>query len=128
MIQNLQVTVNKPIKMSWINTTYINYPEKKLSLGHQKLASDQVEAVVERLNVVKKCEKPSKVPEPSVTLTKDEIADMVERLADKEKNVEKTPERDRTGACKQMGIVNTYAWNNGKIIRNNIHTPDGNFY
>lgn len=114
--------------MSWINTRYINYPEKKLSLGHQKLSNEQVEAVVDRLNVVKKCEERSNATGPSVNMTRDEISDMVDRLADKEKNIEKTPERDRTGACKQMGIVNTYAWNDGKILRNNIHQPDGNFY
>ncbi|KXJ22723.1 hypothetical protein AC249_AIPGENE10869 [Exaiptasia diaphana] len=99
----------------------------KRSLGQQKLPAEKVEAIVERLNVVKKHEEqsPSK---STITLSKEEVEDMVNRLADKDKTVQKTPDRDRTGACKQMGIVNTYAWNNGKSLRNNSRPADGNFY
>lgn len=113
--------------MSWIHISHIHYPETKLSLGHKKLPADQVEAIVERLNVVKKHEERTG-PDTTVTMTKEEISQMVDRLADKDKNFEKTPERDRTGACKQMGIVNTYAWNNGQILGNTMHSADGNFY
>lgn len=113
--------------MSWIYCNYIKYPDGKQSLGQQKLPPEKVDAVVERLNVVKKYGELTPL-KSTTTLSKEEIEDMVNRLADKEKNVQKTPDRDRTGACKQMGIVNTYAWNNGSSLRNFSRPADGNFY
>lgn len=113
--------------MSWIKSNYVQYPDSKLSLGHQKVSASEVEEIVDRLNVVKKTEERS-LPTSGPKITKDEIDQMVERLADKDRNLEKTPERNRTGADKQMGIVNTYAWNDGTIMRNRLHTGDGNFY
>lgn len=113
--------------MSWIISNYIQYPDSKLSLGHKKVSAAEVEEIVDRLNVVKKTEERS-LPTSGSKITKEEIGQMVDRLADKERNLEKTPERNRTGADKKMGIVNTYAWTNGSIMRNRMHTGDGNFY
>ena len=53
---------------------------------------------------------------------------MLERLADASKNTEKAPERQRTGAGREMGVVNTYAWINGRLLRSRVTRPDGNWY
>ncbi|XP_031566742.1 uncharacterized protein LOC116301767 [Actinia tenebrosa] len=113
--------------MSWIQSNYIQYPDSKLSLGHKKVSAAEVEEIVDRLNVVKKTEE-RKLPTTGPKITKEEIEQMVERLADKERNLEKTPERNGTGADEKMGVVNTYAWVNGSIMRNRLKTGDGNFY
>jgi hypothetical protein len=98
-----------------------------MSLGHKKASPEEVEAIVERLYVVKKKDE-AMIPSKSPQMSREEIAQMVERLADKERNLEKTPERNRTGADRQMGVVNTYAWTNGTNMRDHSHAGDGNFY
>lgn len=113
--------------MSWIHTNYIKYPDYKQSLG-KKLPKEQVNAVVNRLHVVNKQEQSSDTQEKRSRMSKEEIDDMVERLADKDKNLLKTPERDRTGALSESGVVNTYAWNCGKTVRIHPHRADGNFF
>ncbi|EDO47749.1 predicted protein [Nematostella vectensis] len=116
--------------MSWINCNYVKYPEKKMSLGHKKVSPEEADAIVERLYVVNsncKSGQAEKTKDGRLR-SKEEVEQLLDRLSDKDKNKEKTPDRNRTGSDKQMGIVNTYAWTHGHIMRNHLKTGDGNFY
>ena len=113
--------------MSWIKTTYIKYPE--FNQRSRTLPKEQVDAMVARLNTTKALDDHGNVTKHNEKkLSREEIDEMLERLADASKNKEKTPERQRTGAGREMGVVNTYAWINGKLLRSRVTRPDGNWY
>ena len=48
--------------MSWITTHYVKYPTRSLHLGNQKLSQDEINAVVERLSLVKEDTKSHEQP------------------------------------------------------------------
>ena len=87
------------------------------ALGYQKLDSEEIENVVERLTRPKTTPaQQKKRPRPAIekrALSKDEIDAMVARLANKETNLYKTPDRRRIHQYKrEWGVVlNSYAWN-----------------
>ena len=111
--------------MSWIKTSYVKYPEYK---RQSSLPKEQVNAVVARLNVIKTLDDNGNATnEGSKQLTKEKIGEMLERLADAHKNKEKTPERQRTGADRDMGIVNSYAWMSGRELKRLVSRGDGNW-
>ena len=86
-------------------------------LGFQKLAADDVDSMVERLTKPKAVLKPEKKRRrPEIekrNLSKQEIDEVVARLAHKETNLEKTPDTRRVHPFKkEWGVVlNSYAWN-----------------
>ena len=94
------------------------------------MTTEQIDALVARLNISKsKDEHEDKKREAmSKPLTQKQLADMLERLANAVKNKEKTPESQRTGAGRMMGVVNTYAWKDGRLLKSRITRPDGNWY
>ena len=114
--------------MSWNSISYIKYPEfKRLAT----LPQEQVNALVVRLNTLKSSDENAENAANKAntkSLSQDQINDMLDRLANARTNMEKTPERQRTGAGTVMGVVNTYAWMDGRLLRNRIARPDGNFY
>lgn len=111
--------------MSWIKTSYIKYPEYK---RQSSLPKEQVDAMVARLNVIKTLDDNGiATNEDAKQLTKEKIGEILERLADANKNKEKTPERQRTGADRDMGIVNTYAWMSGRELKHRVTRGDGNW-
>lgn len=121
--------------MSWTSSTYIKYPDSKLSLGHEKLSKEEVDVVVKRLNVPKKSEEirereaRQKLQRGSEKrLARNEVESLLDRVANTEKNRRKTPERQRIGADRKMGIVNTYAWMDGSILRRHAKPADGNWH
>ena len=112
--------------MSWVKTTYIKYPEFK---RQNSLPKEQVDAMVARLNTIKTSDDNGNATKSSdKQLSQEEIDEMLKRLADTTKNKQKTPERQRTGANQEMGVVNTYAWINGKLLRSRVTRADGNWY
>jgi len=112
--------------MSWNRTPYIKYPEFK---RQDSLPKEQVDAMVARLNTIKTMDDNTNATNPSVKkLSKEQIDEMLERLANADKNKEKTPERQRTGAGREMGVVNTYAWMDGRVLRSRLTRADGNWY
>lgn len=114
--------------MSWNRTSYIKYPEFK---RRATLPREQVEALVTRLNTSKASHENTDNAGQKATgksLSQGQINDMLGRLADAGKNREKTPERQRTGAGRVMGVVNTYAWMDGRLLKSRITRPDGNWY
>lgn len=115
--------------MSWINTNYIKYPESKLKLGHRKASKQEIEETVTRLNVVKKdlSENGQISQLNGPKMSSEEIENMLQRLAHKEKNVERTPDRSRTGSYRQLGLVSSYAWTDGRILKSHFKTADGNY-
>ena len=116
--------------MSWINANYIKYPESKMKLGHRKASKQEIEETVTRLNVVKKdsSESYEKSPLNGPKMSSEGIDNMLQRLADKEKNMERTPDRSRTGLYEQLGLVSSYAWTDGRILRSHMKTADGNYF
>ena len=85
--------------------------------------------MVARLNTIKTMDDTTNATNPSVKkLSKEQIDEMLERLANADKNKEKTPERQRTGAGREMGVVNTYAWMDGRVLRSRLTRADGNWY
>ena len=88
--------------MSWNQSdgNYIKYPNQDRKIGYQKLPREDVTKIVERLNVNK-----SYNPNPAPPVKKDEkqlsqedVTYLLARIADTERNLEKTPERQRIGA------------------------------
>lgn len=94
------------------------------------MATEQIDALVARLNISKSKDRhdDKKREAMSKPLTQEQLADMLERLANAVKNKEKTPESQRTGAGRVMGVVNTYAWKDGRLLKSRITRPDGNWY
>lgn len=85
--------------------------------------------MVARLNTIKTMDDNTNATNPSVKKpSKEQIDEMLERLANADKNKEKTPERQRTGAGREMGVVNTYAWMDGRVLRSRLTRADGNWY
>ena len=112
--------------MSWVKTTYIKYPEFK---RQDSLPKEQIDAMVARLNTIKTSDDNGNATKPSdKQLSQKKIDDTLERLAYTSKNKQKTPERQRTGADQEMGIVNTFAWMNGRLLRSRVTRADGNWY
>lgn len=112
--------------MSWNKTSYVKYAEYK---GQTSLPREQVDAMVARLNTTKTLDDDGNATKPiAKQLSREEIDEMLDRLADAERNKEKTPERQRTGAAREMGIVNTYAWTDGRLLRSRVTRADGNWY
>lgn len=112
--------------MSWIKTAYIKYPEFKRQTG---LPKEQVDAMIARLNTTKTLDDNRNATKPiGKQLSQEQIDEMLERLADASKNKDKTPERQRTGAGRNMGVVNTYAWMDGRVLRSRLTRADGNWY
>jgi len=93
------------------------------------MTREQIDALVARLNKSKPSDENDKKKKAmSKPLSQEQLADMLERLANAVKNKEKTPESQRTGAGKVMGVVNTYAWKDGRLLKSRITRPDGNWY
>ena len=111
--------------MSWNRTSYIKYPEYKQTAS---VPRDELDAVVARLSAPKPADTKKANEANGKSLSKEQIIEMLERLANTEKNREKTPERQRIGAAKVMGIVNTYAWIDGRLLKSRITRADGNWY
>ena len=113
--------------MSWNRSSYIKYPEFKQCSG---MTREQIDALVARLNTSKLTDghDEEKRKATSKPLSQEELADMLERLANAAKNKKKTPESQRTGAGRVMGVVNTYAWKDGRLLKSRISRPDGNWY
>ena len=111
--------------MSWNRTSYIKYPEFKQKAS---IPRDELDAVVARLSAPKPADTEKANEASEKLLNKEQIDEMLERLANTEKNREKTPERQRIGAAKVMGIVNSYAWIDGRLLKNRITRADGNWY
>lgn len=92
----------------------------------------EVDAIVARLSAPKPASKDdaenAKEANGKLRLNKPQIDEMLERLANTEKNREKTPESRRIGAGKVMGVVNTYAWIDGRLLKSRITRADGNWY
>lgn len=90
---------------------------------------EQIDALIARLNTSKPTDETTdKKKAMSKPLSQGQMADMLERLANAVKNKEKTPESQRTGAGKVMGVVNSYAWKDGRLLKSRITRPDGNWY
>lgn len=88
--------------MSWNHKEgeYVKYPNQDRKIGHQKLPKEEVTDIVNRLHV-NKFYHPNPVPPPESkekALTQDQIDQLLARIADSERNFEKTPERQRIGA------------------------------
>lgn len=113
--------------MSWNRTSYIKYPEFTQLSG---MTREQIDALVARLNTPKPSDEQDdkKRKAMSKPFSQEQLADMLERLANAVKNKEKTPESQRTGAGKVMGVVSTYAWKDGRLLKSRITRPDGNWY
>lgn len=85
-------------------------------LGYQKADAELIESVVERLSQPKKSQRNSarnrKRPDVERVLDKDGVQAMVARLANKQENLPKTPDRSRTGEYKKEwgNVLNSYAW------------------
>ncbi|XP_028518877.1 uncharacterized protein LOC110251927 [Exaiptasia diaphana] len=85
-------------------------------LGYQKADAELIESVVERLSQPKKTQRNSaksrKRPDVERVLDKDGVQAMVARLANKQENLPKTPDRSRTGEHKKEwgNVLNSYAW------------------
>lgn len=93
------------------------------------MTSKQADALVARLNTSKPTDENSDNKKAaSKPLSQEQLADMLERLANTAKNKDKTPESQRTGAGKVMGVVNSYAWKEGRLLKSRITRPDGNWY
>ena len=117
--------------MSWIHTNYIKYPESKLKLGHKRVSNKEIYETVKRLTEIKikpnADEERFELDEP--IMTSKDIKNMLQRLADKDKNLHRTPERCRTGSYEQLGLVNSYAWIDGRILQGRLNpVADGNYY
>ena len=86
-------------------------------LGYQKLNEDEIDSMVERLSRPKTAPKQEKKrPRPAIEkreLSKEQINEVVARLAHKETNLERTPDIQRVHRYKkEWGVVlNSYAWN-----------------
>ena len=94
------------------------------------MTREQIDALVARLNTSKPTDEHNneKIKAMSKPLSQEQLADMLERLANAVKNKAKTPESQRTGAGRVMGVVNTYAWKDGTLLKSRITRPDGNWY
>lgn len=88
------------------------------ALGYQKLEAEDIDSVVERLSQPRKTPnnpntaKNRKKAEVERILDKEGIQAMVARLANKQENLPKTPDRSRTGPHKKEwgNVLNSYAW------------------
>lgn len=94
------------------------------------MTREQIDALVARLNTWKPTDEhdDEKRKAMSKPLSQEQLADMLERLANTVKNKAKTPESQRTGAGREMGVVNTYAWKDGRLLKSRFTRPDGNWY
>lgn len=100
--------------MSWNYANYIKYPEKNHHPGHQRLGKDQVDQIVARLNVNKEYGRDSTpIDADSKRLTGEQVDRLLERIADKDINIAKTPDRQRTGADNYFN-----AWKANDILGN----------
>ena len=114
--------------MSWNRSSYIKYPQFKQLSG---MTREQIDALVVRLNTSKPTDEhddDKKKKTMSKPLSQEQLANMLERLANAVKNKDKTPESQRTGAGRVMGVVNTYAWKDGRLLKSRVTRPDGNWY
>lgn len=96
------------------------------------MTREQIDTLVARLNTSKPTDEHDDADKQRKAMSKpfsqEQLADMLERLANAAKNKEKTPESQRTGAGRVMGVVNTYAWKDGRLLKSRITRPDGNWY
>ena len=90
----------------------------RLQLGHQKLSSDAIEAMVDRLSSPKNhSDNSTKTKRNSIDqrprLTKEQTDAMLERIANKDCNRSKTPDVKRVCQHKKVwgSVLNSYAWN-----------------
>ena len=89
----------------------------RLQLGHQKLSSDAIEAMVNRLSGPKKYyddhTKIKRSSDKRGRLSKEQTEAMLERIANKESNRAKTPDTRRVSPHKKAWgtVLNSYAWN-----------------
>ena len=94
------------------------------------MTRERIDALVVRLNTSKPTGEhdDKKKKTMSKPLSQEQLADMLERLANAVKNKDNTPESQRTGAGRVMGVVNSYAWKDGRLLKSRITRPDGNWY
>ncbi|CAB3979591.1 Hypothetical predicted protein [Paramuricea clavata] len=90
----------------------------RLQLGHQKISSGAIEAMVNRLSTPKKysdnsTKKKRSSDKRDAGLTKEQTDAMLERIANKDSNRTKTPDTRRV--CQYTKVwgtaLNSYAWN-----------------
>jgi len=101
--------------MSWnYANSYIKYPEKHYKPGHQKLAKEEVDQMVVRLSANKVYpEGGGAAPADPYgkKLTAAQVEKLLDRIADKDINMSKTPDRQRTGADNYFN-----AWKANEIL------------
>lgn len=91
--------------------------KSRLQLGHQKLSSDAIDEMVNRLSSPKKYSDSSTKKKRSADkrprLTKEQTDALLERIANKESNRSKTPDTRRVCQHKKLfgTVLNSYAWN-----------------
>jgi hypothetical protein len=90
----------------------------RLQLGHQKLSSKTIEAMVDRLSTPKEYSASSRKARRSSVeqrgrLSKEQTDAMLERIANNECNRSKTPDVKRVCQHKKVwgSVLNSYAWN-----------------
>lgn len=103
-------------KKPWGTITHPKERNPEFLMGYQKLSDRKINQVVDRLYIPDWTSRNEQKKAPIDRRTKvevhemedEDIEEMVERLTkDGEK---KATDRNRTGAMKEQGVVNTYAW------------------
>lgn len=103
-----------------------------MGLGHQKISAAKIEEMVERLSTPRTYSEVGKNKQRTPTekrarLNKERTDAMLERLADKKVNREKTPDTIRVCPHKKLwgAALNSYAWNglNHQAILCNEESP-----
>ena len=109
---------NKMSKKPWGTITHPKERNSKNLLGHQKLSSREIDAMVNRLFIrdwsnrhnarreKEDCERRLQIKERPLSAV--EKKQMVERLT--RNSARKAPDANRTGSMSVQGICNTYAW------------------
>ena len=106
----------KMAKKPWGTITHPKERNPEFLMGYQKLSDRKINQVVDRLYIPDWTSRNEQKKAPIDRRTKvevhemedEDIEKMVERLTkDGEK---KATDRNRTGAMKEQGVVNTYAW------------------
>lgn len=103
-------------KKPWGTITHPKERNPEFLMGYQTLSEGEINQMVDRLYIPDWTNRNERKQAPINRRTKvevhemedDDIEKMVERLTkDGEK---KATDRNRTGAMKEQGVVNTYAW------------------
>ena len=93
------------------------------------MTREQIDALAARLNTSKPSDENADKKKNAISkpLSQEQLADMLERLANAVENKEKTPESPRNGEGRVVGVVNTYAWMYRRLLKSHITRPDGNY-